>query len=212
MKKPFFCFAAMLSVLVAVMFLFSCAGDPMSGVSERRSGYYYAEGDGFKITAVSGVREQPFETDGTCGALKSYTLITVVPDVFDVDALYTYSAVTYGGEFGGALTVHPFAASFSAEFDSETTAAAFSVTIKTKEKEHVFELKSQKPESAVTFDRAIEQARRVISPPESCETRVRIVKNPLGDGLCWHVAFYSNSSSCAVLLDCVTLNTLAKKI
>lgn len=196
---------------VVTIILFSCGVDSMDRVSERRSRYYTATGEGYTLTAVSGVRESNFAADGKAGTLIPYTLITLVPNEFDIDAVITYTANADGCTFGGTMIVHPFAASFSAEFEHETTAQEFSVTIKVGDGTVDFAVQSQITSDMITFDRAISAAKSSVAPKGEYEIRARIIKNPLGDGLCWHINFIYADGDTGVLLDPVTAKVLAKK-
>lgn len=211
-KKLCMIFAAIMTA--ATVWLFSaCAADPMESVSERRSGYFTASDDMFTVTVVSGVRENPYKTDGKAGELKPYTLVTVAPKAFEVDAIYTYTAKTKKGEYGGALTVHPFAASFSAEFDSETR-GGFTVTVKCGGAEYEFSPSSLVTSDMISYDRAIEAAGKALDPPKgSREVRVRMIENPIGgEGLCWHVAYYyADGKDMGVLIDPISAKTIAVK-
>lgn len=211
-KLPLF-FAAIMTV-ATLWFLCSCGTDGMKNVSERRSAYYTASDGSFTVTAVSGVRETPYAADGEVATIKPYTLITVVPSVFDVDAVYTYKAKTQAGEYGGALVVHPFAASFSAEFDAETTGDGFTVTVKCGDSTYEYVMSSLVTDEMMTYDSAIDAAVSEIKPQGQYEIRARIIKNPLDTEpiLCWHVLFYLQSGGeSSVLLDPVTAKILAKK-
>lgn len=212
MKKMCAAFAAIMTI-ATLLLLFGCSKDYMENVSERRSGYYTASDGTFTVTAVSGVRETPYTADGVVGELKPYTLITVVPSVFDVDAIYTYTAKAGDNVYGGALTVHPFAASFSAEFDAEVTGEDFIVEIQATGAKSAYTLKSLVTPAMMTYDRAIDAAKTALDPTGSYEIRVRIMKNPIDEsGVCWHVAFYADSDRMSgVLLDPVTAKVLAKK-
>lgn len=206
-------FAAIMTVVTII--LCSCGTDPMDSVSERRSGFYSAEGDGYALTAVSGVREQTFKADGKVAGdkLKPYTLITLVPTEFDIDAVITFTAEADGRTFGGTMIVHPFAASFSAEFEHETTAKQFTVTIKSGGKTTTLNVQTQITSDMITYDRAISAAKTAVRPKGEYETRARIIKNPLGaDGLCWHVSFLTaDGGNTGVLLDPVSAKVIAKK-
>lgn len=209
MKKLCLLFAAVMTV-VTVM-LFSCGTDPMDRVSERRSGYFSATEGNYTVTAVSGVREDPYVSDGKVGSVKPYTLVTLVPKDFDIDAVYTYTAEIKGSTYGGALNVHPFAASFSAEFDAEAT-EDFVVKIKRGTDTVALTLHSAVAKDTITFDRAIDAAKTALKPSGNYEIRARIIKNPFGDdGMCWHVLFYTGSGESSVLLDPTTAKVLAKK-
>ena len=111
------------------------------------------------------------------------------------------------------MIVHPFAASFSAEFEHETTANELTVTIKCGGKTTALKLQSQITGEMITYDRAISAAKTSIHPKGEYETRARIIKNPLGaDGLCWHISFITaDGGNTGVLLDPVTAKVIAKK-
>ncbi len=221
MKKLCFVFAALMTAMT-VWLLTACANNALDGVSERRCAYYTAtDADGrFNLTAVSGAREDPFTADGTAGALLPYTLVTLSPvdkNMFDVDATYTYEAVIDGGakKFGGALVVHPFAASYSAEFPYETR-GTFTVTVFMRGtdgvEKRVYELKNLVDGTYMSVERAIGAAKQELDPTGKYEIRARIIKNPLSDGLCWHVAFYfEGGGTSGVLLDPTTAKVLAVK-
>ncbi len=198
--------------VLTVLLLWACSGDTMKNVSERRSGYFTATVGGMTVTAVSGVRETSFDADGAVsGELKPYTLITVVPDTFDVDAVYTYSAVIGDCKYGGTLVVHPFAASYSAELDVEAV-GAFTVTVQSGSSSVEAELRSLVTADMFAYDRAIDAAENELKPRGDYEIRVRLIKNPLdGEGVCWHVTFISADGEGGVLLDPITAKVLAKR-
>lgn len=189
-----------------------CGDDNMRCVSERRSGYYTATGYGMTLTAVSGVRENNFAADGKAGTLKPYTLITLAPEEFDMDKIYTYTVSVNGRTFGGTMIVHPFAASFSAELEYETQ-EEFDIEIADADKKSDFAMKSLVTPDMITFDRAIDTAKSALKPKGEYEIRARIIKNPLGtaDGVCWHINFISGDGATGVLLDPVSAKILAKK-
>ncbi|MCH5156193.1 MAG: hypothetical protein J1F69_06245 [Clostridiales bacterium] len=211
MKKLIYLFAGIMTVMTVWLFT-ACSSDSMDRVSERRSGYYTAQGEGYTVTAVSGVRESSFKADGKVGGgLKPYTLITLVPDEFDIDAVITYTAEADGCMFGGTMTVHPFAASFSAEFEHETKAKEFTVTVRFGGNLSTVQAKSQITSDMITYDRAISAAKTALSPRGEYEVRARIIKNPFGDGVCWHISFITADGDTGVLLDPTTAKVLAKK-
>ena len=86
-------FAALMTAATLVL-LASCAPAD-TDISERRTDYFTASDEMFTVTAVSGMRETPYETDGVVANMISYTLITVSPTdkaVFDVTATCEYEA------------------------------------------------------------------------------------------------------------------------
>ncbi len=218
MKKICAVLAAIMTA-ATVWFFCACNADGMENVSERRSNYFTsAEADGgssgMTVVAVSGVRETPYTLDGRAEKLKPYTLITVVPTEFDVDAVYTYKAVTPSGEFGGTLAVHPFAASYSAEFESETT-GAFTVEVKLGSAAAKFEMTTLVTDDMLDCARAVAAAKSELKPTGEYEIRARIIKNPIETDpiVCWHVSFYTaDGKQCGVLLDPATAKVLAKQV
>lgn len=198
--------------IATVLLLWSC-GSEIKNVSERRSGYFTAGDGDFAVTAVSGEREDPYSADGKAGALVPYTLITVVPSAFDVDAVVTYSAKTHSSSYGGTMTVHPFAASFSAEISAEMK-SGFTVTVTVGGAAHAYEMKSSVTSDMIGFSEAVGIADDRLEPKGQYEVRGRLIKNPLdGDGLCWHIAFiFGSDKERSVLLDPVTGKVLAKKV
>lgn len=209
MKKPCFLFVA-ITVISSVLFC-GCGGDEPNRISERRSEYLVASDGEYTVTAVSGVRENPFTADGNVGAIKPYTLITLAPKNFDIDAIYTYVAEYGGATYGGTLAVHPFAASFSAEFDAEVK-SEFSLTVECGGVRNGYKLKSLVVPDMIDCDLAIDVAKTSLKPSGAYEIRARLIKNPLGaDGLCWHVSFCAADYQSSVLLDPYTAKTLAKK-
>lgn len=209
MKKRLFCI-----FLSAVLTVLACGAvgcsDGEEIISERRSGYFSCARGGYGATAISGVREDPFEADGAVGDKKPYTLITLTPDSFDMDKVYTYSAKIGNSEFAGTMIVHPFAGSFSAEIECEATGDFIFTATDGKEKIE-FNMISLVPSDSIDFSRAIEAGRTALHPSGKYEVRARVVKNPIGDGLCWHVLFISESGSKGVLLDMHSAKVLAKK-
>ena len=196
---------------VATLLLISCGSAETDALSERRSGFYSASDEKYTVTAVSGVRENPYVSDGKVGELKPYTLITVAPTDFDMDDVYTYTATLGEQKFGGTLTVHPFASSFSAEIDAEAT-EDFTVTITRGDKTASFELYTLVTPEMINCDRAVDAAKNALNPSGEYEMRARLIRDPLGgDGLCWHVTVITSSSESSVLLDPVTAKVLAKK-
>ena len=213
MKKLCFIFAAVMTA-ATVWWLAACGKDAMNDVSERRSGYFTGGIDGAELNAVSGVRESEYALDGAVGgALVPYTLITLTPVAFDVDAVYTYKAEYGGSVYGGTMIVHPFGASFSAEIPAEF-ASDFSVEISCAGKTDVAEMHSLVTSEMYAFDRAIDAAKQALGTSATGEIRVRLIKNPIDhtQGVCWHVSFKSaDGGDYGVLLDPVTAKVLAKK-
>ena len=216
MKKICIVFAAVMTA-ATVWWLTACADHALDNVSERRSAYFSATDGSFELTAVSGEREENYVADGVAGKLTPYTLITFAPvdeNMFDVDATYTYEAVLDDGakKYGGALVVHPFAASFSAEFPYEAR-GTFTVTVFLGGgAKREYRLNNLVDGAYMSAERAIGAAKQELNPTGKYEIRARVIKSPLSDGLCWHVAFYfGDDKTCGVLLEPTTAKVLAIK-
>ncbi len=219
-------FAAFMTVATLVL-LASCAPAD-TDISERRTDYFTASDEMFTVTAVSGMRETPYETDGVVAKMISYTLITVSPTdkaVFDVTATCEYEASvpddpdrsgeSSGKKFGGALIVHPFAASYSAEFAYETTdtfTVAVLYTENGEKRRREYKMTSLVTPEMMTYDSAVSAAKNEFDINGAHETRVRLINNPVSEGLCWYVVFYfADGKNCGVLLDPTTAKVLAKR-
>lgn len=223
MKKMCMAFAAIMAAATVIL-LSSCGVGEPKNLSERRSGYFTATDGRYELTAISGVRETDYAADGVAGELKAYTLITLAPtdkSAFDIDASYAYEATVSVEDsmnvtekkFGGAMIMHPFAASYSAEFDYETT-AAFTVKITVGTETLEYELCSAVPENAIDCISAISAAKAELDPSGNYEIRARLIRNPVDaqNGLCWHVAFITDvDQTSSVLLDPVTARVIAVK-
>ncbi len=218
MKKLCMAFAAIMAAATIIL-LGGCGVREPKNLSERRSGYFTSTDGKYAVTAISGVREDPYESDGTAQPLKPYTLITLAPvdkAAFDIDAEFKYEATVADAEsersFGGAMIMHPFAASYSAEFDFETT-HNFKVKIIIGTETLEYELCSAVPENAIDYRAAIDAAKTELDVPDDCEVRVRLIKNPVDKtGLCWQVSFITGTDvSSGVLLDPVTARAIAVK-
>lgn len=210
MKKLLFWFAGIMTA-ATLLLICSCSG-ATKRVSERRSEFYSASDGVITVSAVSGVREINFVNDGRAGELKPYTLITLVPATFDVDAVYTYAAKIGDYSFGGTMIQHPFAASYSVEIDVEAT-EEFAVSVTCNGKNSTLELKSLVTSDMLGFEQAVDVAAVELKPSGEYEIRARIMKNPIsGDGLCWHVAFIYADGEASALIDPFTSKIITKKI
>lgn len=209
--------------VATIIFLGGCGVHEVKNLSERRSGFFYATDGKYALTAISGVRETDYAQDGLASELKPYTLITLAPvdkAAFDIDEEYSYQAtvgyvdgVTVSERsFGGGMVMHPFAASYSAEFDFETT-QSFKVKISIGTQSYEYELTSIVPEDAIDYKTAIDVAKGELELVGAYEIRARLIKNPVdrNDGLCWHVAFISGEGASGVLIDPTTARIIAVK-
>lgn len=208
MKK--LCLLLALIAVVATSMLSGCEKE-RKDISELRTDYYCANDDNYTLTAVSGVREEEYVADGVVGELREYTLFTVVPEVFDVDAIITYTVVIDNSSFGGNMIVHPFAGSFSAEIDKRVVGGELFVKLAVGGQAYEYTLHSQVGEKMISAYDALELAESRLAVTGEYEVRVKLIKNPIdGDGLCWHVEFiFDKDNDCGILIDPITLKTIA---
>ena len=186
-----------------------------SSISEIRDAVYEGAGDGYTVTIVSGVHEQPFKPDGAVGEKTDFTVITLKPDEFMPGSLYTYNIAINGESYSGLLSMHPFGESYSAEIPARTHESALSLSIRYSGKDETVELIGVLTENDITADNALETALSALESDLSdkrrgnafdCEIYIRFIPNPINadGGYYWYVAFVSEDSALAVLLDRAT--------
>ncbi len=92
MKK--FVFFILFSLLLTSVFFFSACSNGLGKhgkqVSEYRDNVYVGSNSDFKLEAMSGYREAPFNIDGVSGDKVDFCLVTITPVNFDPTATYRY--------------------------------------------------------------------------------------------------------------------------
>ena len=193
-----------------------------SSISEIRDAVYEGTGDGFQVTAVSGVHEQPFKPDGEVGKKTEFTVITLRPEEFLPGSLYSYTIDINGNAYSGVLTMHPFGESFSVEIAERTHEAVLSLGIRYEGRDMQVELKTVCEEDDATPDQALETAMTALEAElasmksgnsYACEIYIRFIPNPINaeGGYYWYVAFVTDNSSLAVLMERKDCAVIAKK-
>ena len=64
-----------------------------SKISELREYLYSAANDDYRVTAISGVREDPYELNGLSCTKREFTVITVTPKTFAPNKTYKYTCL-----------------------------------------------------------------------------------------------------------------------
>ncbi|MDE7395881.1 MAG: hypothetical protein K2M95_07170 [Clostridiales bacterium] len=207
------------------LFLFGCGGGNLhkyeSNISELREHLFAAESAGYKITAVSGVREDPYEMDGRSEKKRAFTVVTVIPAQYAAGQTLTYRAECGDKTFEGDLLPHPFAAQFSVDLPfTATEPFSFTVIDKTETSftlEKVVTGDAIGAEKALTI--ALEKLKKDLARFKSkgklhAEIYVRLIENTTSGegGYFWYVAFVSDADSIAVLLHADTGAVAATRV
>ena len=189
-----------------------------SSISEYRSDVYAGENERFRITLITGDRENPFEIDGVSGEKNDYTLITVVPKNATADKSLEITAVAGGKDIKGTAIRHPYKDSFSFEFMAKTSAEEVTVTLSDGNSDSSVTLSNVRGEAEISGRQALENAAEALEDSLSpfCskdkfsgEIYLRYIENPIAsDGkYFWYVAFVPSADpdkTIAALVDVVT--------
>lgn len=178
-------------------------------ISELRERIFAAEDTDYKITAISGRREDPYEMNGVSGQKRDFTVITVTPTTFSPDKNYRYRAEIGESAYEGDLLPHPFARSLSADIPCEAS-GEFSLTI-TCGADSSFCVKPAETGELITCEKAFSIAldkldselKRFRSKGKlNAEIYVRLVENPIdgSGGYFWYVAFVGEGKETVAVL------------
>lgn len=179
-------------------------------ISELREKIFSAEDPDYKITAISGRREEPYEMNGVSGQKRDFTVITVTPAAFSPDKNYRYRAQIGESAFEGDLLPHPFARSLSADIPYSAD-GEFTLTVICGG-ENVFSVKPAETGELIGSEKAFSIALDKLGTELkkfrtkgklNAEIYVRLVENPIdgSGGYFWYVAFVGeDKSTVAVLL------------
>ncbi len=215
-EKKSFCvkLCVLLASVLFVAMLSGCGNSNLEkyadDISELRENLFAAENADYKITAISGKREDPYEMDGVSAGKRDFTVITVTPAVFSAAKSYRYRTEIGGTVYEGDLLPHPFAQSLSVDIPA-TVQSDFTLTV-FDGGEHAFEMKSAVTGEIISAEKAftialdklkneLKRFRGKGSPDP--EIYIRLVENPIdgSGGYFWYVAFVGeNKNTVAVLL------------
>ncbi len=207
MKK--FVFFILFSLLLTSVFFLSACSDGLGkhgkNVSEYRDNVYVGSNSDFKLEAMSGYREAPFNIDGVSGDKVDFCLVTITPANFDPTATYRYKIKLNDVEYEGDCVKHPFANTYSFEVAARCLSDSFAVEIDGQS----IELASVKSELFITPEKAFEIAFKRLGNGEIIkngryEIYIRLIVNPINTsgGYFWYVAFVDEKQDvCAVLIE-----------
>lgn len=215
MKKIGF-FVLFSLVLTSVFFLTACSdglGKHEKNVSEYRDNVFVGSNSDFKLEAMSGYRESPFEIDGKSNDKVNFCLVTITPTNFDPTLAYRYKVTLNDVEYEGECVKHPFANTYSFEVAARCMENSFVVEIEGQS----IELTSVKSELFITPEKAFEIAYNRLKNCEIIENGryeiyIRLIVNPINatGGYFWYVAFVDETQDiCAVLIEPETLEITA---
>lgn len=214
MKKfvAIFCF-------LPIFALFACSDGDLKkyagSISELRDRVFCAEDDSYAVTAVSGVRESPYETDGVSGDKCDFTVVTVVPTSFAAGSVYTYCAVIGNETLRGELLPHPFLPQLSIDLPVRAS-GDFAFSVSHEGGERAYTLADAVTGECISAEKAFSIALEKLREPLGrfkhknklqAEIYVRLTKNTTvasGGDYFWFVSFASATDSVAVLLHCNT--------
>lgn len=184
----------------------------MDRVSELRDEVFIAQTEHVRVTLITGVREEPFVTDGISGDKKDFSVLTVVPaDASSLES-YTCRLKADGLTFEDELKKHPLKNSWSIEFDARIKTEC-AVTLSSENYAETVMLESVKTSDFISAEKAYAVAATELGKP-SGEIYIRLIENPLtsSGGYYWYVAFAGeNYALKAVLLDPRTGEVAARR-
>lgn len=226
-KKGFFCFFILIATAALCCFgLTGCSKSELdkysSKVSELREYLYAGENDDYKVTAISGVREEPYELNGISCAKRNFTVITVTPKSFAPNKTYKYTATVNGATYQGDLMPHPFAQSLSVDIPT-VASSGFELTVscdgdRTLKLENAIKgdnIGAQKAFGIALNKLKAELKKFKVKGKLNAEIYVRIMENPIdgSGGNFWYVSFVSEDrSTVAVLLRAETGEVAAIRV
>lgn len=223
MKFRKFMFAVAVCVF-AFFLLCACKTDMEkygSDVSELRRNVYEGASESMSVTAITGIREDPYVIDGHCAGVKEFTVIKIVPKEFIAGKAYTFVAKFGDNEYTGEFAMHPFGKSFSADIAAECADASISLTVSSDGYEESFTLNSVVTEDMVSAEKALEIAASRLKKEVSslcsggrlcAEIYIRLMANPIDNSgeYHWYVAFVGESQQTyAALIHPVTMEIVA---
>lgn len=179
-------------------------------IAELRERLYAAEDADYKVRAISGVREDPYEIDGVVAGKREFTVITVTPSDYRPDVNYRYRVTVGDKTYEGDMLPHPFAQSISADI-AAAAKAGFTFTL-IGDGERSYEMKDSVSGGVISAEKAFSIALNKLKPQLrrfrergklNAEIYVRLVENPIdgSGGYYWYVSFVgSGRDTVAVLL------------
>lgn len=213
----------LLLAIICSLGLFGCKGTVEKNfekISELRDAVYEGGDEALKVTAISGLKEEPFDIDGLANGMTEFTLITIVPSDFDETVGYSYEITISDSDFVGAFAIHPFENSYSALIPLRTDAESLEVAVIKGKTRTEYVLSSPITENFIDADKALEIALKKLSSclksfdkdDISYEIYCRLTANPISnaDGYYWYVAFVGEGGTTfAVLIDPETMEIVA---
>lgn len=214
-------FAAVASVLALSFLACSPNLEQNPRISELRDNILVGQAQGYKVTIVSGMRENPFVIDGKSGEKKAdFVVLTLAPDTFSLAAEYGFSVTIAGTKYSGRLLKHPFNNTYSAEIATRATERELAVTI-SGGADLTVTASSVVGDNFIGAMKAFDIAQKRVgddvedlAKTTEYEIFIRLIESPvdLSGGFRWYVAFvFECETTFAVLIDPVSMEILAVK-
>lgn len=180
-----------------------------NNISELREYLFAAENADYKITAISGVRENPYVLDGVSQQKQDFTVITVTPTVFAPEKTYRYRMTVGDATYEGDLLPHPFAQSLSVDVPVATT-SEFALTVSDGAEQNFAmqsavsgELIGAEKAFTIALDKLKNEIKRFRNKGKlNAEIYVRLLENPIdgSGGYYWYVAFVGEEKETVAIL------------
>jgi hypothetical protein len=190
-------------------------------LSELRDNILVGEAGGYRVVAVTGMRENPFAIDGISQKEKvNFTVITVTPVTYLPGIEYEFEVKIGANEYKGKLVRHPFNNTYSTEIAVATLENSLEFIIKGAPNATVT-LTSVKNENYIDADKAYSIAYNKLksniedkSKDKEYEIFIRLIENPVNSsgGYYWYVAFiFEDDTTYACLIEPTSMEIVAVK-
>ncbi len=197
------------------------ADKSMDTVSHLRKYYFVGNSDNFYCEMHGGVRENPVVVDGEVGVMENYVEIKVLPKS-GVDGEYTYHIGINEEEFDGTLSKEIAGGFFTVTLEATELADDYVLTVTLNGNSEKINMKSCVEENAITFEQAkaiaeVELKEKIAEMTKAegatYETYVKYIQGEVGHGeYYWYVAFMTDAELCAVLVNPITSEIVAKRM
>ena len=202
-KKTLFAAAAVALVIAFVVIGVSSCNRAsyyqlvLDNLSEARFYLKQDESEGLKVQFYSGMREEPYQTNGISEKTTAFGLVNIEPKDKSLDGLLTLDGTLKVGEelITVKLEKNPYGRNFACDIARLVDAkSAMSLTLTTGEETIVFNLKDCMPEGAITWEEALRTATDHhtgdIKKAGKFECYVKIISDPVkGSDAYWYIQF-----------------------
>ncbi|MCL2847876.1 MAG: hypothetical protein FWE13_03905 [Firmicutes bacterium] len=218
-------FLLAITLLIGVVVFLGCSPSHerlANLISELRDNIFEGESESFRVSIITGVREEPFLLDGTRGQTQDFTLITLMPKV-EISGSVSVRARINDTLYSGEFTKHPFSNTLSVEFPVRAPISNPEIVLHLTYggKEENIAAKSVLTYQMIDYQKALEIAENKlrnsievfkVGGELQCEIFIRLIPNGIDNagGFHWYVAFIgSDQTIFAVLIEPITMQVVA---